>query len=149
MTLRGRITPLLWIGLTLELILAAAAIWASISFLAEPDGSGLQMPVSWLAGTPFPDYFVPGLVLLAANGLLPLTVIALALVGHRWTSLAMMLSGVLLFGWLSIQLAMLRMLHPVMHPTLYAVSLALVAIGYLSWRRLAHPARPAVEGVGA
>ena len=81
---------------------------------------------------------MPGLVLVAVNGILPLIVVLLVLVGHRLAALGMLLSGVLLFGWLSIQLALIRMIQPVMHPALYAVSICLMAIGYVTWRRLQH-----------
>lgn len=144
---RARVGALMGIGLVLEGILGAAAIYAGISFITTPDGSGMQMPVSWLDKTPFADYFVPGLILVTVNGLLPLAVILLALTGSRLAALGMIASGVLLFGWLSIQLAMIQMIHPVMHPSLYAVSIVLVAIGYLTWRRVAQPSLRASHGV--
>lgn len=37
--------------------------------IRDPSGTGLRMPLSWLKGTPFSDYLVPGIVLLVVNGL--------------------------------------------------------------------------------
>jgi hypothetical protein len=135
MGVRVRVGRLIGFGLLLEAILAASAIVAGFSFVTSPDGSGMQMPVTWLDRTPFSDYFVPGLVLITVNGLLPVVVILLALVGSRFAPIGMMLSGILLFGWLSIQLALIRMVHPVMHPTLYALAVAVILIGYVAWHR--------------
>ena len=144
-----RLTRLLALGLVLEVLLAGTAIWAALSMISTPDGSGMQMPVSWLRNTPFRDYFVPGLFLLLANGLLPLMVVLLALTGQRSAPLGMLLSGVLLIGWLSIQLAMIRMVHPVMHPTLYVVAIALATIGYVTWKRMTRAGLTAEGGAGA
>jgi hypothetical protein len=146
---RLRLTPLLAFGLLLELILGVAAIWAGISFIVAPDGSGMQMPISWLDRTPFGDYLVPGVILVLVNGVLPLAVVVLALVRSPLASLGMILSGVLLFGWLSIQLALIRIVHPVMHPALYAFSVALVLIGYMAWRGLEQAGTDAEAGAGA
>lgn len=46
-------------------------------FLARPDGSVLRMPVSLLAGSPFPDYFVPGVALASVGALSLLAALAL------------------------------------------------------------------------
>ncbi len=38
----------------------------------KPDGSLMKIPVSDLSHTPFPDFFIPGLILLIVIGILPL-----------------------------------------------------------------------------
>jgi hypothetical protein len=44
------------------------------ALLADPSGDALGLPLSWLDGTPFVDYWMPGLILLSALGLFPLLV---------------------------------------------------------------------------
>lgn len=46
---------LVWLGL--------GALAGGAALVAAPDGSVMHMPLSWLAGSPFPDFFVPGLIL--------------------------------------------------------------------------------------
>jgi len=41
------------------------AVAAGYGFVRRPDGSALGIPQDWLAGTPFADYRVPGLILFA------------------------------------------------------------------------------------
>ena len=62
-----RMTRLAALGLVLELVLGAAAIWAGISFITNPDGSGLQMPVSWLRGLHSPTTSCPDWCLLRST----------------------------------------------------------------------------------
>ncbi len=51
---------------------AIGAFYGSISMLLDPSGSKLQMPLERLEGSPFHDYFMPGVILLLVNGVLPL-----------------------------------------------------------------------------
>jgi hypothetical protein len=144
---RTPLNPIVLFALVIEAVLSVAALYAGYLMVREPDGSLMQMPTSWLAGTPFPDYLVPGIMLIAFNGLFPLVVIALALRHHVWALPAMMLSGVLLVGWLSIQLALLQMWHPVMHPTLFVAGALLIGIGYWEWRREGRPGFAPLRGL--
>jgi hypothetical protein len=48
---------------------AIGAIPAGYLFIAKPDGSGLGLTVTQLAGSPFNDYHIPGLFLFTVNGL--------------------------------------------------------------------------------
>ena len=40
----------------------------------KPDGGLLKMPLSYLEGSPFSDYLVPGVILLCVLGIFPLVV---------------------------------------------------------------------------
>lgn len=95
-----------WVLVAIEGSLAAGATYGGLSFLAHPDGSGLQMPTDILDATPFDDFRVPGLVLLGVNGAIP-AVVAVGAVrrrpwARRWGHLAV---GAGLTGWMAVQLA--------------------------------------------
>ena len=47
-----------------------------VSLVAAPDGRIMQMPVSYLDGSPLSDYLIPGLILLLVLGVFPLVVLA-------------------------------------------------------------------------
>ncbi len=51
---------------TTELVVAAGAIYGGIGLLSDAEGMGAK--TSWLRGSVFPDYTVPGLVLLVVIG---------------------------------------------------------------------------------
>lgn len=52
----------------LQAVVAAGALPAGWALAADPSGDVLRLPLEWLAGTPFRDYLIPGLVLLLVNG---------------------------------------------------------------------------------
>jgi len=80
-----------WILYLLLLLLAINAFYGGISLMLAPDGSLLGMQPGWLDKTPFSSYFIPGLLLLMMNGVLPLLALFGLITKNRtW------------FGWLNI-----------------------------------------------
>lgn len=61
-----------WILYLLLLLLAINAFYGGFSLMLAPDGSLLGMQPGWLDKTPFSSYFIPSLLLLLMNGVLPL-----------------------------------------------------------------------------
>lgn len=63
------------IGLYLLILLLAVqslgGVFGGISLIASPSGAIMQMHPSMLAGSPFADFLIPGLILLLALGVLP------------------------------------------------------------------------------
>ncbi len=66
------------------LLLALGALPAGFMLVAKPDGSSLGFSASWLAGSPFSNYTVPGLVLIALFGVGSLLTIIGLIAGPRW-----------------------------------------------------------------
>jgi hypothetical protein len=56
----------------LEAFLGINGLIGGIPFMLAPDGHLLQMPFSHLKNTPFPDFFIPGVLLTIFLGLYPL-----------------------------------------------------------------------------
>lgn len=121
-----------WIAALLLLTNGVGALAAGYSFIAKPDGSGLQMPISFLHGTPFTDYFVPGLMLFVCNGVFSLCVL-LALVLQRgpyaWLVAA---QGCILIGWTIIQLLLIGYISA-MQPLFLVFGLLLALCGRRLW----------------
>jgi len=115
-------------------------LWGGVSLVARPDGSLMQLAPALLEHTPFPDYLVPGVVLLAVNGLLPLLVAVLWLRRNPWASRATILSGVLLSGWIACQIALIRTFMPPLHLTFFSLGAVLAWLGWGEVRR--RPAGP-------
>ena len=79
--------------------------------VADPSGASIDLPVEWLAGSAFSNYFVPGLVLLIVLGLGP-WVAAYGVWRRRpwgWTSSFVV--GAALIVWLAIQIRIIGY-HP-------------------------------------
>ena len=78
-----------------------------IGLVADPTGRSLGIPLAWLQGSPFSDYFVPGLVLFVVLGVVPL-IVAYGLWGGRsWAWVGSAFVGVTLVGWLLVEIAVI------------------------------------------
>ncbi|MFZ5807741.1 MAG: hypothetical protein ACOY16_00515 [Chloroflexota bacterium] len=101
----------------LLVLLALGALPAGALFMLAPDGSLIGMPLSVLAHSPFHSFFVPGLVLFTLVGVYPL-VAAYGLWKkpdwrwaerfnplrkYRWPLAASLAAGVILIGWIMVQ----------------------------------------------
>ena len=75
--------------------------------ILHPGGSAF-MPLTLLDHSPFHSYLIPGIVLLAANGVLSLAVLWLVLMRNSYHGLWIVLQGAVLLVWLVIECWMLR-----------------------------------------
>ena len=78
-------------------LIGVGALYGGIGLLADAEALGAEQ--SWLDGTPFPDYRVPGLVLLVVIGGGMLLTALMALRRSRDAGLAALAMGVTLLGW--------------------------------------------------
>ena len=65
------------------------------------------VPTEWLNGSPFPDYFVPSLILLVVVGGSFIVAAMAVLTGLRIARLAALAAGIVVLGWLAVQLAII------------------------------------------
>ena len=119
-----------WTGIALLFFLAASAIIGSLPMLSDPHGTPWNMPQSFLQYSPFRSYLVPGIILLAANGLLSLWALWLALAHRRRYSLWTAFQGCVLLGWLVAECILIRIVAwP--HYLYGVVAVGLIAAGTL------------------
>ncbi len=100
-----------WLLAGLHAVLGIAAVGAGQAFVRDPSGDTLGMPADWLEGSPFPDYRVPGLFLMAVIGTANLLSAVLLGLRHRHASLVSLGTGVLLLAWIAIQTAIIGFRH--------------------------------------
>ena len=72
----------IWALMVLLVVQGLGGLGGGILLIAGPHGEIMHMPVSYLRGSPFPDYFIPGLFLGLVLGVLPLVAFA-GLLGRR------------------------------------------------------------------
>ena len=57
-----------WVLIALHTVLGVAAVGAGQAFVRVPSGAALGTTTEWLAGSPFPDFRIPGLFLAVVIG---------------------------------------------------------------------------------
>jgi hypothetical protein len=63
-------------------------------------GWGYRLPPSWLQGTPFADYTIPGLILGLVVGGSALVAMVTTIKSARTGAIASMIAGVIMMGWI-------------------------------------------------
>jgi hypothetical protein len=90
------------------LFLGVTSVIGAVPLLHDPYGSPLSMPQSLLAHSPFHSYLVSGLALLVCNGFLSFFVFIAVLRNQKFYGRWVFVQGVVLAGWLLVEIAVLR-----------------------------------------
>jgi hypothetical protein len=116
----------------LEFALALGSFMSGVGLLLAPDGHFLGWTTESLRGTPFSDYMIPALMLVAIGGVLPLIVATAALRRRAWATWGHLMVGSLLVLWVGGQLLWIgyvSLLQPIFGALGFIIAaLALVAI---------------------
>ena len=91
----------------LQFFIGLGAAVSGILMAIKPDGSIMQMPLSMLKGSPFTDFFVPGIILFLVNGLGNITAGILSFKRHKLAGFAGMFFGFGLIIWIFVQVNMI------------------------------------------
>jgi hypothetical protein len=97
-----RSTPY-WLLMACLLFLGIGAIGGGGQFLLDPTGGIIGMPVDVLAGSPFTDFLLPGLILFTVLGLFPLVVLYGLYTRRSWAWPAVIMVGIALIIWIVVQ----------------------------------------------
>jgi hypothetical protein len=119
------------IAIGMLILLGFGALAGGIALVTKPDGSNMQFSVGLLAGSPFSDFLIPGLIL---GGLFGLGSFAVAVMGLRnWRIapfLAFAIGGAQMI-WITVELIVIKELS-FLHPTFFCVGLA-IATASVFW----------------
>jgi hypothetical protein len=85
------------------LFIGAGAIVCGMLFIIRPDGSRLSMTVDLLKDSPFKDFFIPGITLVAANGILSIIAALLLFLNYRHAGFGVMILGAVMLIWIAAQ----------------------------------------------
>jgi hypothetical protein len=116
-------------ALLLLIVNGTGALYGGLHMIADPSGAGLQMPLSFLEHSPFQSYLIPGIILLIVNGILSFVAIAATILKARNYAWFIIMQGVILTGWITVQVILLRLFYAPMHATFLAVGVLLIACG--------------------
>ena len=142
MTTQSRRRPLtFWLLLFLLFFQGISAIPSGLMLVLDPTGGQMQMPLSMLKGSPFPNYLIPGLLLCIVLGLGAFFVLACLLIrpdwawaerlnpikGRHWTWTASAAFGAALMIWITVQVLMIG-LGAWLQPFYFGVGLAILLL---------------------
>ena len=112
-----------------------SALFGGGSLVLDPSGASMEMPLDWLAGTPFSSYLIPGLILFLVLGA---GSIAAAIATVRKVNnypLLVSLIGLALVIWIIVQIIMIQQLHWLQ--ALYGgIGLILLTLAGFEWRKV-------------
>jgi hypothetical protein len=117
----------------LELLIGLNAVWGGVMLMTN----GWDLTYDWLDNTFFDSWFLPGVALLVIIGGTQLTAAVTLLARRPYAREISIAAGLVMVGWIVVQLAWLQIFHPVMQPSLF---IAGFLITVLAWR-LPRPAR--------
>jgi len=112
-------------------LLGLGALAGGIALVAKPDGSVMHFDVALLAGSPFADYTVPGLILGGLFGVGSLVVAGLGLAHRRSAPFLAFAIGCGQMIWIVVELAIIREVS-VLHPMFFGVG-AIIAASAVPW----------------
>ena len=128
-----RITAIVWL-----IIIALNALAAGYSFMVEPTGKDIGIPLSYLQYSPFDNYLVPGILLFTTIGILSMVAAFLGIKKHPLFPHALFVQGCILLGWIVIQMLLIRDVN-VLHVVCGISALAWIIIGFLLWKASPDP----------
>lgn len=118
------------ISILLLLVNGTGAVYGGYQLITDPSGSKLQMPLSFLEHSPFHNYLIPGIILMVVNGIssfITFSAILLKTKNYTWYIIA---QGILLCGWIIIQMILLQMFYAPLHATFIIIGACLIGCGW-------------------
>ena len=98
-----------YIGLgSLQVFIGLGALVGGCMLVKDPSGSALGVPLSFLEGSPFPDFLIPGIFLLAVNGVGSMIGAVLSFTRRRYAQEIAIVLGAILVAWIVIQVVIIR-----------------------------------------
>jgi hypothetical protein len=106
--IKTRVRPLsVYILISLMAFQGLSGILGGTALVLDPTGNALQMPLTLLEGSPFDDYFIPGLILLVILGIFPLVVLIGVVRGRTTAWLGSIVIGLALLVWIGVEIFMI------------------------------------------
>lgn len=96
-----------WVLLLLVVIQGLGGVGGGFLLSIRPDGSIMGIQVSYLDGSPFRDFLIPGLILLLVLGVLPLVAAVGLWLRRTWAWYAAFVVGCGLMIWILVEITII------------------------------------------
>ena len=124
-----------FIGLgALQAFIGLGALGGGFMLVRDPSGSALGLPLSLLEGSPFPDFLIPGMFLLAVNGIGSMIGAGLSFTRRRYAQEIAIILGAILVAWIVIQVVIISSFHW-LHVLYFILGIVELGIGLYIRRR--------------
>lgn len=136
------------VAITALMFLGLSAMVGAIPLLVHPSDEPWAMPQTLLQHSPFHSFLIPGIILLAANGLLSLWVLGLTVRKHSGYGWWVTAQGCVLLGWLVVEIVLLRLvmwaqyLYGAVAVVLVVAGITLVRMSGPAWRLARNATKP-------
>lgn len=125
------------------LFLGFGGVYGALMLISDPSGGKFEWSLDLLNGTPFNSYLIPGIVLLIANGLLPIYIALTTLLKRTYAPTLILFQGVITIIWLSVQLIINPdFFLPVTHYPSYSIGILLIILGLILRNQYHHTNHP-------
>lgn len=104
------------------------ALIAGFLFIIDPTGQSIGMSISYLSNSPFNSFLIPGIVLFTINGLMNIVTAILCLKNYKHYSSLISIQGLLLSGWILIQVLLVRDFN-ILHFSMLMIGFVLIILG--------------------
>lgn len=116
-----------------QILIGLGAMLGGGMLVADPTGQALGMSVTWLDGTPFTNYLIPGLTLLLVNGLGTLIGSVFTLKLHQFAGEFALALGTFMILWITIQVSLIGYMN-FLQPLYFVVGIVESVFGLLLMR---------------
>ena len=124
-----------YIGLgALQAFIGLGALAGGYGLVSDPSGNTLGLPMSFLEGSPFSDFLIPGLFLLVVNGFGSLIGAGFSFTRRRYAQEIAIVLGAILVSWIVIQVIIISSFHW-MHVLYFILGVVELGIGLYIRRR--------------
>jgi hypothetical protein len=106
------------------------AFYGGLSLITDPTGNKLQLPLAYLEHTPFRNYLIPGIILLCVNGFFSFFTLSTIILKNKKAVMYIIAQGILLSGWIIVQIILLQMFYAPLHGTLLVIGILLTVCGF-------------------
>lgn len=117
----------------IQLFVAIGALPVGFLLFTNPDGNGLGMSTDILNGSPFSDFFIPGVFLFTVNGVFNLISSVLAFCKFRYTYLLGLALGFALVIWIIVQVYSVGLIH-FLQPTYFIIGIIEIILSIFIFR---------------
>ena len=124
-----------WVAIALELFTALGAIPVGLQLIRDPTGAAIGLPSAWIEASPFGSYLVPGLYLVAMNGVGMLVAAGLSVARHPTAPWLTGILGTGLLIWILVQLLLLPEVSP-LQAVFGSIGVVLMGVS-VAWLRAA------------
>jgi hypothetical protein len=118
----------------LQVFTGMGAVAGGIPMILQPDGSTQAMSTDLLANSPFPDFFIPGILLVTVIGIGNLAGAYLTLNHKKHIGKFAMVAGATLIIWIAVQVYFIG-LSKLLQPMFFLVGVAELVLGWLIYQK--------------